>query len=70
MCETCLELSQEAQMVLANPDTSKQIINFADRVVCNTLQPELQKKVMEFKPPSWLLRICVMKSVFFVVSTV
>lgn len=44
VCETCLELSQEAQMVLANPDTSKQIINFADQVVCNPLQSELQKK--------------------------
>lgn len=44
LCDTCLQLSQEAQMVLANPDTPKQVIRVADQL-CNPLQPGLKKKV-------------------------
>ncbi|KAG0585455.1 hypothetical protein M758_2G012100 [Ceratodon purpureus] len=44
LCDTCLQLSQEAQMVLANPDTPKEVINVADQLVCSPLQPGLKKK--------------------------
>jgi len=44
LCDTCLQLSQEAQTVLANPDTPKQIIDIADEFLCKPLQPGLKKK--------------------------
>jgi saposin len=44
LCDTCLQLSQEAQMVLADPDTPKQVISVADQLVCSPLQPGLKKK--------------------------
>jgi hypothetical protein len=49
LCDTCLQLSQEAQMVLADPDTPKQVISVADQLVCSPLQPGLKKKVSCFR---------------------
>ena len=36
-------------MVLADPDTPKQVINVADQLVCNPLQPRLKKEVSCFR---------------------
>lgn len=48
LCDTCLQLSQEAQMVLADPETPRQVIHVADQLVCDPLQPGLKVKV-QFK---------------------
>lgn len=48
LCHTCLQVSQEAQTVLSNPDTPKQVIYVADELVCSPLQPGLKKKVSGF----------------------
>lgn len=45
MCDTCLQLSQEAQVLLSDPDTLRQVETFADQFVCSPLQPGLQVKV-------------------------
>jgi saposin len=44
LCDTCLQLSQEAQMVLADPETPKHVIHVADQLVCDPLQPGLKVK--------------------------
>jgi saposin len=58
LCDTCLQLSQDALTVLANPDTPKQVIDKADEFVCHSLQPGLKKKcekmVAEYVPQAIL----------------
>lgn len=48
LCDKCLQLSQEAQMVLTNPDTSMKVMKTADHVLCDKLQPGLKTKVSSF----------------------
>jgi saposin len=58
LCDKCLQLSQEAQMVLTNPDTSMKVMKTADHVLCDKLQPGLKKKcermVADYVPQAFL----------------
>jgi saposin len=44
VCDTCLQLSQEAQLLLSDPETLRQVETIADQFVCSPLQPGLQVK--------------------------
>lgn len=50
MCDTCLQLSQEAQLLLSDPETLRQVETIADQFVCSPLQPGLQVKVTPKTP--------------------
>lgn len=45
LCDTCLQLSQKAQLLLSDPETVRQVETIADQFVCSPLQPGLQVKV-------------------------
>ncbi|CAK9214009.1 unnamed protein product [Sphagnum troendelagicum] len=60
VCDTCMQLSQKAQLVLANPDTVQEVISLVEDHMCRPLQPGLQTKcenMAEAYVPAMLLEL-------------
>jgi hypothetical protein len=45
VCDTCMRISQKAELLLGNPDTVKETIRVIEEHYCSILQPGLKTKV-------------------------
>jgi saposin len=48
VCDTCMRISQKAELLLGNPDTVKETIRVIEEHFCSTLQPGLKTKCEKF----------------------
>jgi saposin len=47
VCDACLEFTNEAQIILSDPDTQKQAIEAVSQMVCQSLTPRLKDKCLD-----------------------